>query len=183
MESNEVLKGDERRKLNDKPIIEAVHRELQGVHERLATLAQAEARLVEDRLAEQKRFYETKIAESVRQAQEEARCQVRDDMFALGNEKVNTLLKFLRLAGYRRSVRSENVQEDEAIEQVLVLVYSGDSAAMDACVKLAEGSLDPVGEEHVVSCESSSPPFCKRLSVIMSNSLFFFLLFFSFLFF
>lgn len=149
-----MINKDERRNIKDKQITEAVHQELSEVHEKLKTLIEAEDKVLGDRLDEQKRTYEAKLTDAVKDAKEEGLKQGREEMVNEGNEKVNTLLKFLRLAGYRRSVKSENVQEDEAIEQVLVLVYSGDSSAMEACIKLAEGSTDLVGEGYDVSCKS-----------------------------
>jgi len=55
------------------------------------------------------------------------------------------------LAGYRRSVKSDNPVEDDAIEKVLVLVYSGDTVAMEACSKLDAGSEDKVEDLDNVS--------------------------------
>ncbi|KAF8542646.1 hypothetical protein BDD12DRAFT_337813 [Trichophaea hybrida] len=150
-ETTTIINQDERRTLKDKRITEAVIKELQEVHQRLSILTEAEDKILADRFDEQKRMHEAKLAEAVKEAKEEGLKQGREEMVNEGNEKVNTLLKFLRLAGYRRSVKSENIQEDEAIEQVLVLVYSGDSSAMEACIKLAEGSTDLVGDEYDVS--------------------------------
>ncbi|KAF8246631.1 hypothetical protein K440DRAFT_644543 [Wilcoxina mikolae CBS 423.85] len=153
-ETTNAINPDERRNLKDKRITEAVHKELVEVHQRLSTLTETEDKILADRFDEQKHMHEAKLAEAVKEAKEEGIKQGREEMVNEGNEKVNTLLKFLRLAGYRRSVKSENVQEDEAIEQVLVLVYSGDSSAMEACIKLAEGSTDLVGDGYDVSCRS-----------------------------
>lgn len=146
-----MLQPDERKKLQDKPITAAVHKELQEVYDKLKSLADAEDKQLEDRLEEQKRFHEAKLAEAVKQAREEGLKQGQDEKTAEGNHKVDTLLKFLRLAGYRRSFKSDNVEESEAIEHALVLVYSGEG--MNTCLKLAEASTDNVGEEHHISCK------------------------------
>jgi hypothetical protein len=94
------------------------------------------------------------LAKEVKEAKEEGLKQAKEEMLEQSNDRLNTLLKFLRLAGYRRSIKDENpnVEEDAAIEHVLVLVYSAD-AAMEASMKLADASSEPVGEEHTVSCK------------------------------
>jgi hypothetical protein len=152
-----LINADERKKLQDKPITLAVHKELQEIHDRLKDITEAEEKLLEkrldDRLDEQRKAYEQKLDLAVKHAKEEGLRQGRKEKAEEGTQKVECLLKFLRLAGFRRSIKSENVAEDDAIEQVLVLVYSGDVDAMSAAIKLAEGSNDVVGDDHRVTCK------------------------------
>jgi hypothetical protein len=145
-----LINADERKKLKDKPIIVALHKELVEVQDKLRAISDAEDKLVEERMEEQKRKYEAKIAEEVKKAREEG-IKIGLEGQDGPESRVAVLLKFLRLAGYRRSVKSDTPEEDEAIEHVLVLVYSGDG--MKTCVKLAEGSSDVVGEGHNVTCK------------------------------
>lgn len=61
------------------------------------------------------------------------------------------MVRFLRLAGYRRQAKSGNDQEDDAIERILVLVYGGDQSAVDVCMKLANGSDEKI-DDFDVTC-------------------------------
>jgi ribonuclease BN (tRNA processing enzyme) len=157
-----LINADERKKLQDKPITVAIHKELQEIYDKLKESTDAEDKIIEQRFEQQKHDYEDKLVKVTKEATEEGLKKGREEKASEGTEKVNTLLKFLRLAGYRRTFTSDNPQEDEAIEQVLVLVYSGDSSAMEACMKLAEGSSELVVEDHSVSCEipPKHPPLC-----------------------
>jgi hypothetical protein len=145
-----LINADERKKLQDKHVIVALHKELVEAQEKLKAVCDAEDKLVEKRFNEQKRKYEAKIVEEVKKAREEG-LKISQEIQDGPESRVAVLLKFLRLAGYRRSVKSDIPEEDEAIEHVLVLVYSGEG--MQTCVKLAEGSSDVVGEGHNVTCK------------------------------
>lgn len=59
------------------------------------------------------------------------------------------MVRFLRLAGYRRQFKSLNDHEDDAIEKLLALVYGGDQTAVDACLKLANGSKEVIDDLEV----------------------------------
>lgn len=69
--------------------------------------------------------------------------------------------QFLRLAAYRREeeVDSES-DESQAIEGALLLLYAGDDSAVDAILKLVEGSEERImsvpGEQLQTTCEYSS---------------------------
>ena len=53
-----------------------------------------------------------------------------------------TLSKFLRAAAARRQDSDENSEDSKGFEGVLLLLYGGDNAAVDAAEKLIDGSLD-----------------------------------------
>lgn len=101
----------------------------------------------------QKAEHEAQLVASVDSAREEGFQQGKNEVAGEANNKLLSLIKFLRLAGYRRTAKSEQPEEDQAIEEVLILVYSGDNAAVTACTKLAAGSSDFV-------CESDTGVTC-----------------------
>ncbi|KAA8911759.1 hypothetical protein FN846DRAFT_904127 [Sphaerosporella brunnea] len=146
--TTKLINADERKKLQDKPVIVAVHKELVEIHDKLRTVSDTEDKLLEERLEQQRRKHDAQLAAEVKKAKHEGIRIGREGQDG-PESTVAVLLKFLRLAGYRRSTKSDSAEEDEAIEHVLVLVYSGD--AMKTCIKLAEGSSDPVGEGHSVT--------------------------------
>lgn len=94
-------------------------------------------------------------------AVEEAKTEAQQETDQAARAKILTVVKFLRLAGHRRNNKSGDEDEDEAIERVLVLVYGGDQSAIDACLKLADGSEEPV-DSFQVSCKDTPLPFHSR---------------------
>ena len=94
-------------------------------------------------------------------AVEEAKTEAQKETDQAARAKILTVVKFLRLAGHRRNNKSGDEDEDEAIERVLVLVYGGDQSAIDACLKLANGSEEPV-DSFQVSCKDTPPSFHPR---------------------
>lgn len=162
-----VINADERSKINTKPITSAVYEELKQIHECLKKVADLE----DKRLEEEKAESETKFNNAVAESREEGRKAGVEEATA----KIFTVVRFLRLAGYRRQVKSGNDQEDEAIERLLVLVYGGDQTAVDACLKLANGSEDII-DEFGVTCMilhlSTDPLLLLRFIVFLTNNFF-----------
>ena len=78
-------------------------------------------------------------------------------------ENLLVLSQFLRLAAYRREeAQDPESDESQAIEGVLLAIYSGDESAVSSMLKLVEGSDEQVlsvpGEQLQTSCSCSSPP-------------------------
>lgn len=79
-------------------------------------------------------------------------------------QRANMLLvsQFLRLAAFRREEETDpESDESQAIEGALLLLYAGDDSAVDAILKLVQGSEDRImsvpGEQLQTTCEFSSP--------------------------
>lgn len=73
-------------------------------------------------------------------------------------EKLLVLSRFLRAAAARRQTDDDGSEESKAFEGVLLLLYGGDLAAVDAAEKLIEGHDSPV-----LSTEGANlQVMCKR---------------------
>lgn len=153
--TTKLINPDERSKIGTKPITSAVFKELNEIHDVLKKVADAE----DKRIDAEKTESETKFSNAVAEAKEEGRKAGVEEATA----KLFTMVRFLRLAGYRRQYKSPNDQEDDAIEKLLVLVYGGDQTAVDACLKLANGSEEPI-DEFEVTCMLS-----HRLSFLLTG--------------
>ncbi|KAI5841787.1 hypothetical protein DFP73DRAFT_528218 [Morchella snyderi] len=136
-----LINADERSKIAGKPITSAVFKELNEIHDVLKKVAETEDKRVEEEKAEA----EAKFAKAVAEAREQGRQEGLEEATA----KILTVVRFLRLAGYRRQAKSGNDQEDDAIERILVLVYGGDQSAVDVCMKLANGSDEKIDDFDV----------------------------------
>lgn len=141
--TTELINHDERSKIATKPIASAVYKELCEIHDALKKVADAEDKRADVEKAEA----DAKFSNAVTEAREEGRKAGAEEATA----KILTVVRFLRLAGYRRQYKSPNEQEDDAIEKLLVFVYGGDQTAVDACLKLANGSDEAI-EEFKVTC-------------------------------
>jgi hypothetical protein len=79
--------------------------------------------------------------------------------------------QFLRLAAYRREeAQDPESDESQAIEGVLLAIYTGDDSAVNAMLKLVEGTDDQIwsvpGEQLQTTCSSlpSHPSICSTLT-------------------
>lgn len=77
-------------------------------------------------------------------------------------EKLLVLSQFLRLAAYRREDAADpELDENQAIEGVLLAIYAGDDTAVASMLKLVDGSDNKVlsvpGEPLQTTCKCSSP--------------------------
>jgi len=100
-------------------------------------------------------------------AVEETKVEAQKETDEAARAKILTVVKFLRLAGHRRNNKSGDEDEDEAIERVLVLVYGGDQSAVDACLKLANGSEEPVDSFQVSCKDIPLHPFTLVLDIAL----------------
>lgn len=149
--ATKLINPDERSKIATKPITSAVYKELNEIHEVLKKVADAEDKRIDVEKAEA----DAKFGSAVTEAREEGRKAGAEEATA----KILTVVRFLRLAGYRRQYKSPNDHEDDAIEKLLVLVYGGDQAAVDACLKLADGSKEVIDDFDVTCMLSNYPSF------------------------
>lgn len=76
-------------------------------------------------------------------------------------DKLLVLSRFLRAAAARRQMDEDGSEESKAFEGVLLLLYGGDTAAVDAAEKLIEGEDESVpsteGTSLEVNCKSMAP--------------------------
>lgn len=139
--TTKLISSDERSKIATKPTTSAVFKELNEIHDVLKKVADLEDKRVDAEKVEAEARFGSAIAEA------------REEGYKAGAEeataKILTVVRFLRLAGYRRQFKSLNDHEDDAIEKLLALVYGGDQAAVDACLKLANGSEEVIDDLEV----------------------------------
>lgn len=127
-----------------------------------AALAQYEEQLVQyQKIHEQ---YHTRAAadkaewaKALEKTKEEALSEVKADFESSLDTKLLVLSQFLRLAAYRREESQEpESDESQAIEGVLLAIYSGDDNAVSAMQKLIEGSDDQIvsvpGDQLQTTC-------------------------------
>jgi len=90
---------------------------------------------------------------------EEARKEGKETGVKEQQDVLHTLFKFLRLAGYRRAEPNDEVAENDAIEKVLVMVYSSEETATQATESMAKGSDEVVEGSENITCKSLSLSF------------------------
>lgn len=145
-----IINADQKAQVLKKPALQAQVTQLeeqlaqyQKVHEQYRGRATAEK-------AEWEKSLEKAKADAVGEAKAEFAKSLRDNLL--------TLSQFLRLAAYRREeAKDPESDESQAIEGVLLAIYSGDDGAVASMLKLIEGSDDQVlsvpGEQLQTTCE------------------------------
>ena len=98
-------------------------------------------------------------------AKAEALSEAKADSKKLLHDNLLTLSQFLRLAAYRREeVNDPESDDSQAIEGVLLAIYSGDESAVSSMLKLIQGSDDQVlsvpGELLQTTCGQRSSRSC-----------------------
>ncbi|KAH0490541.1 hypothetical protein TgHK011_002005 [Trichoderma gracile] len=137
--AEKILNNDQRAQILKKPALQAA---LAQYEEQLAQFQkvheQYQARAAADK---------AEWAKSLEKAKEEAVNEVKASVESTLNANLLVLSQFLRLAAYRRE-ESQDPESDEsqAIEGVLLAIYSGDENAVAAMKKLIDGS-----DEQIVS--------------------------------
>ncbi|RVD88462.1 uncharacterized protein DFL_002647 [Arthrobotrys flagrans] len=141
-----LINNDERKKLAEKTTVEERVKEYQEFASSLLAIATAE----EKTKASEKEAAEAEAAANLATKVEEARKAGYEDGVRAQKDVLLTCFRFLRLAGYRRALPDENVAENEAIEKVLVMVYSSEDSATAAIENLAASKEEVVeGSEGV----------------------------------
>ncbi|KAM0454741.1 hypothetical protein ACHAO4_004554 [Trichoderma viride] len=132
-----IINADQKAQIQKKPALQTA-------------LAQYEEQLVQyQKIHEQ---YQTRAAadkaewaKTLEKTKEEALSEVKADFKSSMDSKLLVLSQFLRLAAYRREESQEpESDESQAIEGVLLAIYSGDESAVSAMQKLIEGSGDQI---------------------------------------
>ncbi|KAG6112892.1 hypothetical protein E4U31_002111 [Claviceps sp. LM219 group G6] len=140
--SSRIINTDQKAQIEKKPALQAQLVQLeeqlvqyQKIHEQYRSRAVAEK-------AEWKKSLEKEKADAVSKAQIGFQQSLRDSFL--------TLSQFLRLAAYRREEASETESEEnqstesQAIEGVLMAIYTGDDNAVSSMLKLVHGTDDKV---------------------------------------
>lgn len=146
-----IINTDQKAQILKKPALQAQLAQLeeslaqyQKVHEQYQTQSAADKSEWEKSLDKVK-------ADAVSEAEAGFKKTTHDHLLVLS--------QFLRLAAYRRE-EAENPESDEsqAIEGVLLAIYSGDESAVGSMLKLVEGSTDKIwsvpGDELETTCAS-----------------------------
>lgn len=102
--------------------------------------------------------FENTKAEAINEIKEKADADSKKTL----HDSLLTLSQFLRLAAARRSEEADaGLDENMALEGVLLNVYSGDENAVSTMLKLIEGSEEKTqsvsGEELQTSCKITDP--------------------------
>ncbi|KAH8127902.1 hypothetical protein LI328DRAFT_129693 [Trichoderma asperelloides] len=132
-----VINADQKAQLQKKPALQAALAQYeeqlvqyQKIHEQYQTRAAAE---------------KAEWAKTLEKTKEEALSKVKADFKNSLDAKLLVLSQFLRLAAYRREESQEpESDESQAIEGVLLAIYSGDENAVSAMQRLIEGSDDKI---------------------------------------
>ncbi|KAG5967325.1 hypothetical protein E4U57_000908 [Claviceps arundinis] len=140
--SSRIINTDQKAQIEKKPALQAQLVQLeeqlvqyQKIHEQYRSRAVAEK-------AEWEKSLEKEKADAVSKAQIGFQQSLRDSFL--------TLSQFLRLAAYRREEASETESEEnqstesQAIEGVLMAIYTGDDNAVSSMLKLVHGTDDKV---------------------------------------
>lgn len=95
---------------------------------------------------------EEKVSSAKQQAQDDIQDKVKDELLALS--------KFLRLAASRRQEEHDaSLDENQALEGLLVEVYTGDESSVEAMLNLMHGAdkqcININGEKLPVTCKLS----------------------------
>ncbi|KAJ6262207.1 hypothetical protein Dda_3012 [Drechslerella dactyloides] len=137
VEGTKLINNDERKKLAEKTQVEERVKEYQDLLVSLSAIVVSE----EKAKTAEKEAADAEIAVKV----EEAKKAGFEEGVKAQKGVLSTCFRFLRLAGYRRAMPDENAAENEAVEKVLVMVYSSEDSATAAIESLA-ASKDEVVE-------------------------------------
>ncbi|RFU78854.1 hypothetical protein TARUN_3421 [Trichoderma arundinaceum] len=135
--AEKIINIDQRTQILKKPALQAA-------------LAQYEEQLVQYQKVHEQ--YQARVAaekaewaKTLEKTKEEALSGAKADFESSLDAKLLVLSQFLRLAAYRREESQEpESDESQAIEGVLLAIYSGDENAVSAMQKLIEGSDDQI---------------------------------------
>ncbi|KAJ6441805.1 hypothetical protein O9K51_05356 [Purpureocillium lavendulum] len=132
-----VINADQKAAVLKKPALEA---QVAQYEEQLAQYQKVHEQY-RARAAAEKADYE----KSLEKARTEAAGDAKADFGTSLRDSLLTLSQFLRLAAYRREEANDpESDESQAIEGVLLAIYSGDDGAVASMLKLIEGSEDQV---------------------------------------
>ncbi|KAF8426682.1 hypothetical protein EV426DRAFT_445656 [Tirmania nivea] len=140
------LNADERRKMSEKPIHLAVHKELKEIMEVLMKHDAIEEKRIASEKAQVSAAHAAELEKAIVNAKEEG----HKEATAQADENLQLLLSFLRNVSLRRSWAANgqvlDPSEEKAFEAALIAVYEGTDNALAACHKLFSGLDEPVKE-------------------------------------
>lgn len=82
-----------------------------------------------------------------------------------------TLSQFLRLAAARRAEGEDTSDEGQALEGVLLHIYTGDESAVEAMLKLVRGSEERTVNTNGETLETTCKQPCPFVTCFSTNSL------------
>ncbi|OAA69998.1 hypothetical protein LEL_09814 [Akanthomyces lecanii RCEF 1005] len=135
--ASKILNTDQRAQILKKPALQA----------QLATLEEqlAQSQRVHDQYAAQAATEKAEFEKTIQKLKADATAEAKQAFDETFQDNLLLLSQFLRLAAYRREEGSNpDADENQAIEGVLLAIYSGDSSAVAAMMKLMEGSAEQV---------------------------------------
>ncbi|KAF3918934.1 hypothetical protein ABW20_dc0106349 [Dactylellina cionopaga] len=149
-EITKLINIDEKKKLAEKPLVEERAKEYQELLTSMTAIATSEdkAKVGEKEAADADVI--AKVEEAKKAGFEEGLKAQKDVLL--------TCFRFLRLAGYRRAVPDDNAAENEAIEKVLVMVYSSEDSATAAIESLAASKEEAIEGSEGITSETVPPP-------------------------
>lgn len=156
-----VINTDQKAQILKKPALQA---QLTQYEEQLAQYQKVDeqyrTRAASDKAEWEKNLDKAK-ADAVTEANEGHQKTLREHLLLLS--------QFLRLAACRRDASEADSDESQAIEGVLLAIYAGDEGAVNAMLKLLEGSEDLVtnvsGEQTQTNCTC-----LREWSVFLTNT-------------
>lgn len=149
--ASKIINPDQKAQILKKPALQA---QLAQYEEQLTQYKQIDeqyrTRAATDK-AEWEKSLEKAKADAVSESTEGHKKSLRENLLLIS--------QFLRLAACRREEATEpESDESQAIEGVLLAIYAGDEGAVNALLKLLEGSEEPIlsvpGEELKTTCQS-----------------------------
>lgn len=167
--AEKVINADQKTSLLKKPALQAQLLQLQEqlahiqkVEQDLRARAKAERDELERSLAQK---HEAEKAQAVEEAVEAARAAHKQDV----DSAFLVVSRFLRLAAARRTEEANpDSDENQALEGVLLLLYTGDEVSVETTRKLVAGAADKTtstaGDELPVTCKCSE---CSKLNQII----------------
>lgn len=148
------INADQKAQAQKKP---ALQFQLAQLEEQLALHKKIEEDFAERLQSEGERLSK-KHEKEVEELRSELAKKTADAAKSSTREKLLVLSRFLRAAAARRQTDDDGSEESKAFEGVLLLLYGGDSAAVDAAEKLIEGGDDAVpsteGAPLQVNCKT-----------------------------
>ncbi|KAK2004288.1 hypothetical protein LX36DRAFT_650070 [Colletotrichum falcatum] len=142
--ASRIINADQKAQYLKKPALQA---QITQYEEQLAQYKKIDQEY-RTRAANEKAELEKSFAEKLEKLEKEkaaavaeAKAQLEGDSGKTMSSKLLTLSQFLRLAAARRSEDADpNIEENRALEGVLLAIYTGDESAVATMLKLIDGS-------------------------------------------
>ncbi|OIW27197.1 hypothetical protein CONLIGDRAFT_417354 [Coniochaeta ligniaria NRRL 30616] len=139
-----IINADQKAQVLKKPGLQA---QLAQLQEQLTQYLKVDQEY-RGRLTSEKAAFEKSLTEKLEKDHEAALVQVKDEahktLATTLHDNLLALSQFLRLAAARRAEEADSqLDENRALEGVLLNVYSGDENAVDTMLKLVQGAEEP----------------------------------------